>query len=353
MDQLVSRQHNQDRQAILNWLTPVNYVIQQSDFIGRRQKGTGQRLLNSYQFRLWVGQGNRTLFCPGIPGAEKTMSAAIVIDELYTEFQNDARVGIGFVYCNFRRQHEQKLVNLLASLLKQLIQGLPSVPQSMRHLYEHHKRKRSHHSLEEILQVLQSVFSEYSRAFIIVDALDECQISDGDRKRFLTELFSLQAITAANLFVTSRFLPDIEKEFEGRSVRLKIRVNDDDLRRYMDAHMLKLPSFVSRNLDLQEEIKSAIIKAVDRMYVYSMQSKLVISNAVRFLLAQLHLDSLIGKRSPKAIKNTLKKLPEKLDAYDQAYREAMERIKGQALNTEFLAKQVLSWITCAKRPLAP
>jgi hypothetical protein len=223
----------------------------------------------------------------------------------------------------------------------------------MRYFYEHHKRKRSYLFLEEILQVLQSVFSEYSRAFIIVDALDECQISDGDRKRFLTELFNFQAIIAANLFVISRFLPDIEKEFEGRNVRLKIRVNDDDLRRYMDAHMFKLLSFVSRNLDLQEEIKSAIIKAVDRMYVYSMQSKLVISNAVRFLLAQLHLDSLIGKRSSKAIKITLKKLPKKLDAYDQAYREAMERIKGQALNTEFLAKQVLSWITCAKRPLAP
>ena len=71
----------------------------------------------------------------------------------------------------------------------------------------------------------------------------------------------------------------------------------------------------------------------------------------RFLLAQLHLDSLIGKRSPKAVRTALKKLPTGSEAYDQAYKEAMERIEGQETDLEDLAKQVLSWITCAKRPL--
>jgi hypothetical protein len=42
----------------------------------------------------------------------------------------------------------------------------------------------------------------------------------------------------------------------------------------------------------------------------------ITANATRFLLAQLHLDSLIGKRSPKAIKAALGKLPKGLEAYD-------------------------------------
>jgi hypothetical protein len=58
------------------------------------------------------------------------------------------------------------------------------------------------------------------------------------------------------------------KEFEGRSTQLEIRASGDDLQKYLDGHMLRLPSFVSRNADLQKEVKNAIINAVDGMYVF-------------------------------------------------------------------------------------
>ena len=69
------------------------------------------------------------------------------------------------------------------------------------------------------------------------------------------------------------------------------------------------------------------------------------------MLAQLHLDSLVGKRSPKAVRAALAKLPIGSEAYDLAYKDAMDRIEGQVSGQEKLAKEVLSWITCAKRPL--
>ena len=69
------------------------------------------------------------------------------------------------------------------------------------------------------------------------------------------------------------------------------------------------------------------------------------------MLAQLHLDSLVGKGSPKAIRAALKALPSGSNAYDHAYKEAMIRIEGQMPDQEDLAKQALSWITCANRPL--
>jgi ankyrin repeat protein len=68
------------------------------------------------------------------------------------------------------------------------------------------------------------------------------------------------------------------------------------------------------------------------------------------LLAQLHLDSLKGKWTPKAIRIALAKLPTGSSAYDETYHAAMERVEGQA-DAKKLAKQVLSWITCAKRQL--
>src|SRR5437588_9160442 len=51
------------------------------------------------------------------------------------------------------------------------------------------------------------------------------------------------------------------------------------------------------------------------------------------------------------MRDVLKNLPTRPKAYDNAYNEAIKRIKGHDTDSEELAKQVLSWITCSKRPL--
>lgn len=266
MDRLNERQDDQERLGILDWLTPIDYAPQQSDFISRRQAGTGQWLLDSPKFHAWLQADKHTLFCPGIPGAGKTILTSIVVNELTTRFENDKSICVAYIYCNFRRQDEQKADDLLANLLRQLAQGRPSLPEDVKSLYDKHKDKHTRPSFDESLKALQSVTTIYSRAFIIVDALDECQAINGCRSRFLSEIFNLQAKSRANIFATSRFIPEITERFEG-SMSLEIRANEHDVRRYVDGHMSHLPSFVGRSPDLQEEIKAKIVKAVDGMYV--------------------------------------------------------------------------------------
>ena len=106
--------------------------------------------------------------------------------------------------------------------------------------------------------------ASYSRTFIVIDALDECGISDGGRRKFLSEIFNLRAKTGVSLFATSRFIPDITEQFKG-SLSLEIRANDGDVRKYLEGHMPQLQSCVMRKPDLQEEIKTEIVKAVDGM----------------------------------------------------------------------------------------
>ena len=222
--------------------------------------------MKSNEFQEWVNQSRQTLFCPGIPGAGKTIITSIVVEDLCIRFQNDASIGIAYLYCNFRRHEEQKPEDLLASLLKQLIQEQPSMPENVKSLYERHRGNRTRPSFNELSEALHSIVADYSKVFIIIDALDECQVSDGSRKRLLSEIFRVQAKTGANVFATSRFIPEIEKELEG-SVSLEVRASGEDVRRYLDGHMFELPSFVAHNRNLQDEIKSEIINAVDGMYV--------------------------------------------------------------------------------------
>ncbi|KAH7466710.1 hypothetical protein FOMA001_g15885 [Fusarium oxysporum f. sp. matthiolae] len=121
---------------ILNWFTPLDYGPQQSDYINRRQPGTGQWFLDSAQLKVWMETQGQTLFCPGIPGAGKTILTSIVIKELTTHFMNSKSNGVAYLYCNFNRQDEQKAEDLLASLLKQLAQDRSSLPDKVRYLYE-------------------------------------------------------------------------------------------------------------------------------------------------------------------------------------------------------------------------
>ncbi|KAH7014764.1 hypothetical protein EDB80DRAFT_566297 [Ilyonectria destructans] len=329
------RQHaNEECTKILNWVAPFDYTIQQNYF-RQRKAGTGEWLLDSAEFKAWVGTEKQTLFCPGIPGAGKTILTSIVIDELTSRFGNDDSFGIAYIYCNFRRKHKQMAEDLLANLLRQLAQDRPSLPESVQSLYKDCKKQRP--SFEEISTTLQSVSQMYSKVFIIIDALDECETLEGCRSTFLEAIFHLQAKCKASIFATSRFIPEITEEFNG-CVQLEIHAKAEDVGIYVDGRISHLPSFVRSRQDLQQEIKTEIIKTVDG----------------RFLLAQLRFNSLVGTTTPNQLRAALQQWSadsEALDAYDHAYDETMERIKGQVRYQKELAMQVLSWITYAKRPL--
>jgi DNA replication protein DnaC len=96
-------QEDCQRQSILDWINPISYTPQQHDFITRRQEGTGQWLLDSAEFQAWLETDKQTLFCPGIPGAGKTILTSIIVEELTTRFSTDQTIGIAYIYCNFRR----------------------------------------------------------------------------------------------------------------------------------------------------------------------------------------------------------------------------------------------------------
>ncbi|KAF8188924.1 hypothetical protein K438DRAFT_966838 [Mycena galopus ATCC 62051] len=56
----------QHRDILLNWLSPINFFLQQADISQMREKGTGGWLLAHPLFKKWESGLGGTLWCHGI-----------------------------------------------------------------------------------------------------------------------------------------------------------------------------------------------------------------------------------------------------------------------------------------------
>lgn len=136
----------------------------------------------------------------------------------------------------------------------------------MKDLYNNHKGAQTKPSADEIAKALKSVVTIYSKVFIIVDALDECQSFNDCGSKLLSYIFSLQANTVTKFFATSRPIPDIEGQFEFKPhLRRDILATNEDVRTYLNGHMLNLPRCVLNRPDIQEKIKTEVTSAVEGM----------------------------------------------------------------------------------------
>ncbi|GAP86698.2 putative nacht and ankyrin domain protein [Rosellinia necatrix] len=328
-EQEALRREHTETDIIISWLSKIDFADQQTDSLRRREPGTGEWLLVSPEYTSWIQSSRQTLFCPGPPGAGKTIIASIVIDNLHKTFWKDSNVATGYIFYNFRCQQEQQPEDLLLCLAKQIIHGRP-IPGVVRDLFRQHNRMKTRPSLNEISTMLSLICTLFTKVFIVIDALDECLTEN--REKLLSELFGLQKDAPVNIFATSRMIPEIGSWFEDHQ-ELAIRATAADIEKYVETRISRLPAFIRK---LRDEIKTEISKVVDGM----------------FLLAQLYVNSLEGKRSIKAVRAALHDLRTGGGTYDAIYGSALERIEDQVQDARELAKQVISWITWARRPIS-
>jgi Cdc6-like AAA superfamily ATPase len=255
-----TRRHKND---LMRWICPVDYHVQQEDFIDRHQTGTGQWFLHDTKFQAWDLWKDETLFCPGVPGAGKTIMAALVINHLLRS-QQLPNEPVTFIYCNYKRQSEQSAKHMLASLFRQIVDTQPVVPKLVQEFYTSHVEKRTTPSFDEIRQILEAVSRDLHRLTIVVDALDECETRA--RKDFLSAVHTLRGQCQIRLLATSRFLPAIEfhSAFLGKP-RLEVRASDEDLEAYIRLRADELNQLKSKH-DLLENLVSSTVVATGGMY---------------------------------------------------------------------------------------
>lgn len=228
----------------------------QSYVFRKWQQDTGQWLLDSAEFHKWFDTKGGTLLCPGIPGAGKTVMTSLVVSQL-SRFQS-RDVGIAYFYCRHSANYKHEYI--LMTLLRQLARCQDYLPRSVKDLHDRFNFAKVQPSRDEISKIFQSFAAQFSRIYIIVDGLDECETVI----EFMEDLFALRAKVEINLFVTSRFIPEIISKFQG-SLVLEIRARHGDVRRYLHGCMAQAPDFIKQDLQLQRDIVLEISAAVDGM----------------------------------------------------------------------------------------
>ena len=92
----------------------------------------------------------------------------------------------------------------------------------------------------------------------MIDALDEC----GDTEEIRSCLVSTlrEALPRASFLVTSRFVPEIEQQFDN-DPHLVIEATDEDIRRYISDQILRKPT-LKRHIKADPNLKKLTIETI-------------------------------------------------------------------------------------------
>jgi len=203
--------------------------------------------------------------------------SSVVIDDLITQHGEE---NVAYIYCDYRDQTNQTMVNILGSLLRQLLATAPFVPEAITTLLESRQKKDQRVEVGDISQMLKILLPQLRCSFICLDALDELEPR--------TRLALLSALRTefgtVRLFITGRphVQPEVDTTLQTQLEAMHLTADKGDIRGYL-THEIEQDKKINpgdMNDELQEEILEEITSKADGMYAISFY---VLSQSVRGL----------------------------------------------------------------------
>ena len=157
-----------------------------------------------------------------------------MIDKLCDEAAEED-TAVACFYFDFASRSEQSPVNMLGSLLRQLVSGLEGIPEVVVRSFGNQKKVIGGRGLQVagILKMFQTITTR-TRTFICVDALDECV-----PEHRMVILESLREITQESrdtrVFVTGRshIRSEVERRLDGAVTFVLIEPTGDGIIQYL------------------------------------------------------------------------------------------------------------------------
>lgn len=177
---------------------------------------------------------------------------SVIVDELLSTLRGPD-VGIAYVYCDYRAQESQTLSLITGNILRQLLAQQSNMPSSLYTLFEKNRREGYPATASELLKVLQEVCLGFAKCFILIDAIDEFDVTDANRTTDLLISLNDLAAKGVNIFITSRGLPTIPKVVLNASV-ITISAHEADIKAYV-SQVLSEDANISELVDDQLRIE--------------------------------------------------------------------------------------------------
>ncbi|KAL8911368.1 MAG: hypothetical protein Q9171_003462 [Xanthocarpia ochracea] len=198
---------NDEVKAIIDWISSLNFLKQQTEFVSQSRQGTGQWFLHRTVFEQWADSHESMLWCPGIMGAGKTYLFSIAVDYLKS-VRKDQNVAVTVIYCGYNEAKGQSVDNLVAALIKQVLQIQPDISEDLKKLYEESSRTDVLPRLDKLTEILRAELVKFDACFIVIDGLDE-MLEESNRQTLLETLTHGKV----NILVTARPLDSIRELF--------------------------------------------------------------------------------------------------------------------------------------------
>ena len=194
--------------------------------------------------------------------------SSLVIDTLCNQARG-RNATVACYYFDFASQNEQSPTSILGCLLKQLVFGLEEIPEEISEAYKDRKNGIGGQApqISNILQMLQ-ITSTRKRAFICLDAIDECAIEH--QVKLLDSLGQLlQLSPGTRIFVTGRphILPEIGRRLAGRVASVSISPKVDDIVTYLRSRLAGDTTPDAMDSSLEADIMKKIPDDISEMYV--------------------------------------------------------------------------------------
>ena len=160
--------------------------------------------------------------------------SSLVIDKLCDDAVED-NTAVACFYFDFAARNEQSPVNMLGSLLRQLVTGLEGIPKAVVEGFRNQKKVIGGRGLQVsgILKMFQTITTT-KHTFICVDALDECVPEH--RMVILESLGQIvQGSVDTRVFITGRSHvgSDVERKLGGAATFVLIEPTGDGITKYL------------------------------------------------------------------------------------------------------------------------
>ncbi|KAK6354688.1 hypothetical protein TWF696_003827 [Orbilia brochopaga] len=282
----------------------------------------------------------------GDPGKGKTMIMMNVIDNLAentAKNQAEGRTAIAFFFCQYGDSDLNTAIAVLKGLIFNLLDQHHHLIKHLREVFDKAGTDafEGQYAIYNLQDVLHRVFGDESiaRFFLLVDALDECNVQLSKLLEIIQQLDFIH--TNTKWLLTSRNRPDIEQAFE--EYRLSGRISLED-------NKARVNEAVKRFIDVTwEKLSTRLFKKGEDDKV--VKTQLGLNADGTFLWVQLILKEFLSDRAKmkRKLPSELKALPIGLSAIYERMINDIDTLGDPVLIR--LCFQVLSAVTLAFRPL--